>query len=71
MKTKRISKNGFTRKLLALTSNYRIQIENYVISHENQIDHFEYGHDKKRHIRVYKIVLRNGFSKSWGATRNY
>lgn len=69
MKIKKISKRHFYQKMEALNPSYGLEIENYIKAHEDEIHHFEYGHDKKLHIRVYRVILDNGYIKAWGASR--
>ena len=56
--TRKIRKRAFLNKLNAVTRSVRHEIEDYIDSHEKEIDHYEYG--RIPNFRKYIIVLKNG-----------
>ena len=69
MGMKQVSEKKFLRELKPVEKSIRIQIENYIEAHGSFISQFEFGHDKKKHIRIYKIILKNGSQRTWSLTR--
>ena len=67
IKTRRILRRFFITKLNRVKKSVRYEIEDFIFSHDKEIDHFEYG--RIPNFRTYIIVLKSGEKIVWNLSK--